>query len=115
MIVCDVIRRKSALIKRETGHSPCIFFYPANKRARQPGDKSRLYCLRISPFQAMPIFATKLLGYSTLVEFMVFDVGAARARTFAKKEKISAIRAIAWRDPARRKTILTILASRANR
>lgn len=42
------------------------FFYPANKHARQSGDNSRLYCPRISPFQATPIFATKLLGYSTL-------------------------------------------------
>ncbi|TGZ31862.1 hypothetical protein DBV15_01202 [Temnothorax longispinosus] len=86
------------------------FFYPANiNAARQSGDNSRLYCPRISPFQGTPIFATELLGYSTLAGFMVFDVGAARA--LAKKERINnAVRAyIAWRDPpTRRKPILTI-------
>lgn len=70
MIVCNVIRRKSeALIKRKDIRR--TFFYPANKRARQLDDNSRFYRPRISPFQETSIFATKLLGYLTLVRFMV--------------------------------------------
>lgn len=107
-------RKLEALIKTRGRSFARAFFYPANKRARRPGDNSRLYRLRISPFQATPIFATKLLGYSTLAGFMVFDVRAARARAraLAEKGRINAIRAIAWRDPTPGEPILTIHAPR---
>lgn len=72
MIARYVIRRKpEALIKRETGHSP-VHFSIRRINALDSRAITRDFIVReYRPFQAMPIFSTKLLGYSTLVGFMV--------------------------------------------
>ncbi|EGI60923.1 hypothetical protein G5I_10842 [Acromyrmex echinatior] len=62
-------KKPEAPIKRESGRSPAHFsIWRIN--ARWLDDNSKVYRPRISSFQATSIFATKLLGYSTLAGFM---------------------------------------------
>ncbi|KYM78222.1 hypothetical protein ALC53_11417 [Atta colombica] len=63
-------KKPEALIKREAGGRSPAHFSIWRINARRLDNNSKVYRPRISSFQAMPIFATKLLGYSTLAGFM---------------------------------------------